>query len=66
MLHAAEEIIVLEWFLCLIFCLHYFFIDVERCICSICITGAFISYLVIELYSPQFSSEWVCRIVFGF
>lgn len=57
-----KRLIVLELFLCLIFCLHYFFIDVERCICSVCIIGAFISFLVMKLYSPQFSSGWVCRI----
>lgn len=57
---------MLELFLCLIFCLHYFFIDVERCICSICVIGAFISYQVIELYSTQFSSGSVCRIFWIF
>lgn len=55
-----KRLVVLELFLCLFCYLRYFFIDVKRCICSIYIIGAFISYLLIELSSSQFSSRWIC------
>lgn len=45
---------------CFIFSLHYFCIDVKWCISSICIFVVFISHLIIELYSPLFSSGWIC------
>ena len=49
---------------CFMFCLHYFCVDVKWRISSVYIFGAFMSHLVIELYSLLFSSGWICCRIF--